>query len=398
MQITPLVIHAARRLPAVSPLFADMLTLSAFSVVSGGLITMTTASPMSYAVGTEITVAITDADTPNPIVDADVDIDGNVVLQTQFAHDLTTTPDINIAAPWHTTAKLSGFGTAILDGVKQLVSVPARDIFVVAPSSPVVSVALGGGEVLLERLERELIGYHRATVTSPTTLTVPTPSAISRSFTVPQVSVAINVRVFGTLAIETVLRQYTRDDGTPIPANHVMMFIAPIEVRTSRSRTSRSDAIAEISDVADVRQMLIDGFDVFVVIPTGQSASGVAAIDAAQGPILSAVLKTFYGLKMPRPEFCGGESYVATIQNHAVVAFDRANYIHRYRFQASAVLTNADAIQPFDWPDIDPNALGVDHQFPVGTGSWHDTELSPGIRHDEAPGALSGSYKMDTPQ
>lgn len=408
MQITPLVLHAQRRLPALSSLFADTFDVLSLSVVAGDKITITCSKPHKLTPGSQVAVTIADATTPNPVIAADIDLDGNLVLQTQYPHNLSSTPNPDKFNPWNQTVKLDGFGVSIIDGTRQIDSIPNKTTVVVMPGGVITSITLDGSEVLLERLERALIGYHRATVVSPTVLTISTPDSITRDFVAKDVVVASSVRVYGSIDLHEIMRVYTRDDKA-IPATGCTMFICPIDVRVSRARSGRTDALAEVSDVADLRQFLMDGYDIFVVIPTEKSPSGVAAIDVAHGPIFTAVLKTFFGLNLPRPEFCGGETFVSILDTHGAVAFDRANYVHRYRFQASAVITNADAIQPYDWPDYDPaDPTPIDHIYPVGSDPFETIDVatavpSPdggtatvsGIRRQDEPGALSGVYSLE---
>lgn len=397
MRITPLVLHAARRVPALTARFSDPLAVTSISVVAGGTTTLTCSAAHGVATGVSIAVCITDAMTPNPITAAVVDDDGNIRLTTQYAHDLTTTPDPTKANAWNTSATLDGFGSALIDGVKQLIAVPNRNTLVIAPSGAVGSVTLDGGEVLLERLPFELIGYHTVTSATSTTLTMDTPATIGRNYTITAPVVVRNMRVFGSLSIETVMGTFVRDDNTPVPAGKAWMFVCPVDVRTSRSRNSKTDAIADLSDGSDYRQMVIDGFEVMVVLPAENSPGAVAAIDLAQGEIFGAVLKTFYGLKMPRPELNSTGSYIAMMESHGAASFDRVNYIHRYRFQCSDVITNDAAIPPYDWPDIAPDDI-ASSLYPIGAPAMTTIEISAdpdeGIRRKEYPGALGGNVTL----
>ena len=182
MRVAPVVIHAQRRIPALSGLFSDALSVSTIDVVAGGTTTINFAAAHGLPFGSQITVSITDAETPNPISAATVDSSGNAVLTTQYPHDLTTTPALARAKPWNEFAKLAGFGSAILDGTKQLIDVPDRNTLIVGPSAPIGAITLDGDEVLLEKLEREIVGGHDASVATGTTLTFTTPSAITRNY------------------------------------------------------------------------------------------------------------------------------------------------------------------------------------------------------------------------
>lgn len=394
MRITPLVLHAQRRIPALTSLFADALPVASIAVIAGGTTTLTCSSAHGLALGTSVAVSITDAETPNPITAAIVNADGSVTLTTEFAHDLTTTPDPARADAWNTSAKLDGFGSALIDGTKQLLAAPDRYTLIIQPSGAVGAITLDGGEVLLERLPGELIGYHAATVATTTTLTFATPAAITRDYTVTAPVVVRNMRCFGAATLEAAMRKFVRDDGTAIPANRGWLFVVPIEVRTSRSRQSKTDMLADIGDVTDYRQLLIDGFEVLAVLPAEHSPGGVGPCDKAHGEVLNAVLRTFYGLALPRPELQGAGSYVAILEAHGTARYDGANYMHRYRFQAATYITNADAIAPYDWPDIDPDAITAP-LYPVGAPAFREVDLNDGITHQGHPGKLTGIFEID---
>lgn len=396
MRITPLVLHCQRRIPALTALFSDSLNVTSITVVDGGTTTLNCGAAHGVTVGQSIPVSITDAETPNPIVGSFINADGTITFTTQYPHNLTTTPDITKAKPWDTSAKLSGFGSSALDGTKQLISVGTRTTFTVQPSTEIESLTLEGGEVLLERLEAQLVGQHKVTAATSTTLTLATPAAVSRSYTVTSPTVVRNLRCFGAASLEAVMRQYVRQDGTATPASAAHLFVIPVDVRASRSRHSQGDALAEIGDGTDYRQLILDGFQVIVVLPTEHSPGGVAALDLAHGEVFNAVLRTFLGLKVPRPELSHSGSYVATFQNHSMLGYDRANYYHGYTFQAPFYVANADAIAPYDWPDVDPENI-TDNLFPIGAPALQDVDTQLRIKPaaEPEPGELTVNVKVD---
>lgn len=404
MQITPLVLHAARRIPGLTGLFSTRVPAGSMQVEAGGLTTITTTGGFGPAVGQDVVLTIVDVAAPNPITVAERLAPDQIKLTTLYDHDLTGS-NPNYSNVWDDTVKLSGFGP-LLDGTVQLSSVLNRRDFVVVPHEDVDTITIDGGETLLESMEGDLVGYHRATAASANTLTFQTPPGITRSYTVLDPVVALNPRIFGTLELATLMSVYVREEESR-PANELAMFIAPSDVRTSRSRNTRGDALADVSDGSDYRLNIVDGFDVFVVIPTGKSMSAVAAIDAANGPVLRAVLGTFYGYKPSMPELCGGVTYAAIPKGHAAATYTKANYVHRYSFEVQAQLTNADAIPQFDLPDFpvpdwasggpdsgtDPGTM-PDTLNSVGTTSLFDI-LVPGLKHDGKPGQLSANINMD---
>ena len=325
-----------------------------------------------------------------------MDSSGNAVLTTQYPHDLTTTPALARAKPWNEFAKLAGFGSAILDGTKQLIDVPDRNTLIVGPSAPIGAITLDGDEVLLEKLEREIVGGHDASVATGTTLTFTTPSAITRNYTITSPVVATNIRCFGVASTEAAVQQFVNDDNSPVPANRAHLFVSPIEVKTSRSKNAQLDGISEITDAMDYRLTMIDGFEVLVVLPAQDTPGGLTQADLAHGPVFAAILKTFFGLQIPRPELCGSGSYVAILKGHGLWRYDGANYMHKYDFEVMASITNADAIAPYDWPDVDPDNISPT-LLPVGALPLRDIEFSEsyGIKHDGKPGILTGKIKMD---
>lgn len=409
MQILPLVLHAGLILPRHTTLFSDTLAVSSITVAEGDVITITCSESHGCPVGEQMAVSITDADTPNPITDAEVDGDGNILLTTQYPHDLTTTPDPNRFRAWHTTAKVTGFASGLINGTRQLISVDSDTTFTIAPGGTVTSVTLTGNEKLLERLEYEVIGWHAATATSATELTIPTPSAVTRSYTVANPSVVTSIRVQGAVNLDAALMQFSPEDGASL--DKPWMFICPLSaVRASRSGSARTDALAEMNPSMDVRQMLLDGFQVNVLMPTAETVAHVRAVDLCQGEVFTAVLKTFFGLRLPRPELSDGESYTAHLDTHTGgMTKDRAVYIHQYEFQCPAYLTSEDAISPWEWAAIAPQAYtaaqtsladggalsdGLSNLPTTGAVSFRGIDLT-GILHDGKPQPLTASTEMD---
>ena len=68
MKITPLVFLAQTRIPALCDAFSDALAVASLTVVAGGVMTLTCSAAHGIAIGDQVTVSITDALTPNPMV------------------------------------------------------------------------------------------------------------------------------------------------------------------------------------------------------------------------------------------------------------------------------------------------------------------------------------------
>jgi SPP1 gp7 family putative phage head morphogenesis protein len=109
------------------------------------------------------------------------------------------------------------------------------------------------------------------------------------------------------------------------------MFIVPrAQARLSRDRGARSDAITEIQPGALVRQLLLDGFEIIVVLPAERYGGGVGCVDRAHGEILTGGMGgSLSGLNSSR----GGGGSMQTVQRPYQPEFassDRQNYpVHR---------------------------------------------------------------------
>ena len=387
MQITPLYRHAAMRLPALTSLFSDALAVTDIDVVSGGTTTITTSAVHGVTIGEYAALSITDALTPNPVTAAvKVGVTDDWTITTQYDHGLTTTPDVLRATAWDASTVLDGFTDAEMNGTLQLVSVTDRNTFVVRPSA-LASLTLNTNEAQLKSLEFAMVGWHRAVWATTTTLTFPTPAAVTRSYTVLAPTVARNIRVMGSVSLDLFMRKYVLDDAS---INDNTMFICP---RDSARVTSKvSDDRTRSGATVALNARVEDGFDVYVLLPAHTSNSGVAAVDLAHGDILRAVLRTFNGLNLPRSEFGCGNTYGAYLDTHGIVNHHGPTYVHQYSFSANADLSNDDMIKPYEQADLP--AIGSDSVQRVGAPAYRDIVFT-GIAINGEPGLLTLDLKLD---
>ncbi len=392
MKILPLVIHAGIQIPRHTALFSDTLPASSIAVVTGGTVTIACPTPHGVPLSTRIALSITDAPVPNTITAADVLANGDIRLTTTFDHDITTGWNDDIV-------NLAGFANALVNGNRQLVSVENRRVFTIKPGGTVASITLSGTEQVLEKLEAALVGWHSVTAATATTLTFPTPATVDRSYTVANPTIARNIRVFGSLDLDSALAQFTEFSSSP-DFDKACMFIMPFSsVKASRSSGSRSDLLTELSAGTDYKQMLMDGFEVLVLFPTRKTVAHVKSSDLAHGEVLRAVLRTFFGLKIDRSELSSPGAFVASFQEHGgALMKNRATYGHQYTFSAPAYIANEDAIAPWEWPLIDDEALadGVvpDSITPIGAPALRDIDFTA-ILHDGYPQPLTGTFRID---
>lgn len=388
MQITPLHTHAVLRIPALTGLFSDSLGISSIDVVADGTTTITTDAAHGVTVSSSIAVSITDAPYPNPITAAVKQSNGDYLITTTNDHDLTTTPNPEISAAWNTIATLRGFTDSNMNGSLQLVSVSDRRNFTVRPSAPVESVTLNGSEEQLVNLEFELVGWHKVTAASATTLTFPTPEFVVRSYTADQITAALNHRIYGLESGELVMRKYVLDD-TALNANELVMFVTPRD-----SVRFRSSLLGDHYAESAYHPTVEDGFDIIVVFPASASSAGVSPVDLAHGEILRAIMKTFNGLNLPlATSYPCAKARDAEIISHGRVSHDGSRYVHIYNFGVNVELTKDDRIQPHEVADI-VNATS-DNVWPNGFPAYRDLSVT-GISSLGEPGLFTINLQADT--
>lgn len=385
MQITPIYRHAAMRLPALTSLFSDAFTVTEIDVVKDDTTTFTAAGH-GVTIGESIAIAVTDAPFPNPITAVE-QVAGSTTdwkVTTQHDHDLTTTPDVNIAQAWNETALLDGFTDAKWNGAVELLSAPDRNTFYVRIASG-ASGTLNSNEVQLRNLEFEMVGWHKVTAADANTLTMPTPANVLRSYTVTDPTVVRNLRIMGAVTLDMVMKKYVLDDAS-IDDNTI--FIVPRQSARVRSKHGEMRTQAPFAYHA----RLEDGFDVLALLPAHESSGGVAPFDLANGDVLRAVLRTFNGLTLPRPELGCGTTYGAFIEEHGMVEHNGPTYVHQYSFSANADLSQDDTILPYEAALLP--ALGSTSVSRVGAPAFRDVSFS-GVAINGEPGLLTLAIELD---
>lgn len=409
MRVNPLRLWASARLPALTDLFSTPFPVASMTVDPDAGITITTPAVHSVPVGEALGLSVVNADTPNAIGAATLNADGTLTLTTVYEHTLT-------APEWTPVVKLGGFGIAALNGTVQLKSVDAANQFTVQPPLTLDSVTLTGDEVLLERMEAGVIGWHQFEAIDTTHLRADAPAGLARSYTIQNASVVSDVRVFAALNLDVARAQYVRGykpnatAQTDAEIAKAWMVICPWpSMRVSQDRLARTDLTSERTALSSKRVTLVDGYYVFVAIPAEFYGGAVGASDLANGPVLSAVLQTFNGLILPRSEFYEADLYCHTVVEHGATLgdYDGATYWHGYSVEAGVELTQWDGVQPFEWPVINEAKMTVASGLgpptpggalipssiaPVGSVPFRQiTFTNPGIQHDDAPQPLTAT-------
>lgn len=436
MRITPLVLHGAARIPALTDMFSTRMDVEqmtvvisgesdpAFSAFTAGYVTIQTPDPHNVPIGEFSTLAVVDANFPNPITAAELHDDGTITITMQFKHDTTMAPAGSSIQNWNSFARLIGFSSQYLLGLLQLVQVVDEYRLRILPSHEITSITLTGDEALLERLEDGVIGWHKVLAVSVDKFTFPTPTDVAASYLVPQPKVVTNIRIAGALTLDVAQKLFTRgykpnaEVQDDISNDQAWLYICPApSIRLSKDRNAQGDSVAEVTPNADYRQLLLDGFQVYAFLPAEKSRGGVGPNDLAHGEVLTAVLRTFHGLTLPRKELYQADSFIAIMTEHgnALGEYNYSTYIHGYLFEAPAYLTQFDAIQTFEWSRIDETTMQVASGLgpgspggvlnpgssitPTGSFQFRDLEFGPedegkGIFHDDAPSPLTAIVKL----
>ena len=356
----------------------------------------------AWAIGATVAISITRADVPNPVVSASIE-GGYVRLVTEFDHDISAAPPGYLQ--WQATVSLSGFANPVLNGNIALAEVADRKTLLVKPASPVGSITLTGNEVLNEVLDDAVVGWQFPQIVSAQELRYPAPSSITRNVTINSPKVSRDVRLWASLSFDTAIKSYTREqpDGQYRiePFDAACLYITPAKTASlSKDRNAKSEALAEINPNVHMRQMLLDGFSVYAFIPCEKSGGAVKAIDLCQGKVLAAVLRTFQGLILPRPELAGGAPFAIQFKDHGFHYFDGANYVHEYNFEAPVQITNQDGVDPTEvtasvWQETQTAQEVVQSGglYRVGSVAFREVDFSS-IKMKDKPQALRASYVM----
>ncbi len=376
MEITPLVRHAAMHLPALTDLFSDQLPATHLTVRQPGeMSVIVCGEPHNIPVGTRTGICISKMDVPNRIT-AVFDAAGepwHYHFITGYPHD----------AHQGQMVRLAGFTDARMNGQLEVYDVGSDLEFEVVRDGVPVPV-LNGSEVLLESLDRGITGWHVVTATSETELEFATPGSVSHPFEIENPVILSNIRIWGSLTYEGARNAYirvTEGGQAKIMSEKPGLFIVPNPlISMAKSKDAGIGITQEVNSGTDFRARLLDEVDIFAFFPvTGHNDVEVA--DIVQGQLLAAMLKTFYGLKLPRPELsaCPEEHMMMVFNRHRAIEHNGAVYVHGYEFQAPALVRNDDVISADQYPDFAPEG---DSLQPVGTRALRGIDFdldAPGV-------------------
>lgn len=373
------------RLPRLTARFSDDIGATELAVAKDGQATITAPG---HGITAPAAVCIAACKIPNAVAAAVVLDELSINIVVSHEHDLT--------AGWQPCVELAGFDDPLMNGEHELLQVPDRTSFVIA-NPGVEALALNSDEVLLEQQDDQVAGWHPVAVVDGDTLTFPTPARVARSYTSLNPTIVKDIRVWAAPDYEAAAElymQFTKSDRGAV-SKKCYCFITPALVaKLSKDRRANSDAMVEAAPNAYSQQMLLDGFNVYAFIPADQDTAAIEAMDLCQGELFAAMLRTFNGMEIQRPELLGSDHYVAWLISHGKQHYSAALYVHEYSFEAPALITNEAGIRPDEITEIDidnPNQSNA----PVGSTNFGEVVISDaGLRIKGHPGNLTASIKV----
>ena len=356
MRIRDVIATFASNIVRYTDAFSDLL--SGTATVAGQTVTVTT--PTAHGLQTGYYVSLPDRRLSNPITAVEA-VAGGYQFTTAVSHDLTL--------GYHTTAFMSGFADGAWNGDHELISVPNRTSFVVkGPNLPVLT----GAERLYETIEvGGLSGPVPVTVVSATSFSFPLGLDPGGRGVVTDRIVA-NVRVTGGPDWERLRESYTRQKKDELWA-----FITPSPVSLSKDRRASTDAIAEVSRRGSMRQTVLDGFSLYIAVPTSEAIAGLQALDLCRHDLQLPIWQSLRGVAFDTGA-TNSTPFAAEMLEHDIESYEGSHLFYRYVFQCPYQITSDDASQEFQSVAYRNIVLETD----LETGTRFSTNT---INLDEAP-------------
>ncbi len=329
MKIADIVIQLATIPPLLSAdrytEFVDIDTITG----DGAEATADTAAAHGLSIGDPVYITNTAVETS--IIDNPLNVGGFLSLETATNHDLT------LGWPPHEEVTISGFTTGDYNGTFPLTAVPNRKNFTVNVGGSFGPIVFTGSEILQEIVLGGFNGTYQVTsVPSTTSFT------FASAFTVDSIGgqAVTQIRIVGMENIDRAENEYSKQLN-----DKLWIFVTqPASVSISKDRRAEGDAQSEQAATTDYQLDILDGFEVYCLVPATGSKAGLAPSDLARDTVLSDLLKSVQrfdppsGLSSPTPSR-------VIFTNHGRFAYRGAYYIHQYVFQIPLRMTTGDTVQ-----------------------------------------------------
>lgn len=321
------------RLPRVTNLFSDTLSITSLTY-SGGVVTATTSAPHGLSIGHVVT--ITGAKTPINITNLTY-LDGVATATTATRHDLTEGFQNGIGT-YNPLVEVDGATEAEYNGANPLLSVPNRTSFTYSVTGTPSSPATGTPKLL----ESFSTGYNGAqTVAS-------TPDSTTFTYNITEapnspasgtILVHKSVRASRSINIERTLEAYTKKD-----TGELWLFVVLGDATSSKNRNIESDAVDTQGAGTEFRQRIILPFSIYVFFPTSGQIAGAEARDQIED-IRPFIFKSVLGLKL-NENLSSETTYKIIYEGDSFAAYDGAIYVHQFDFSTITDIVDEDTVDP----------------------------------------------------
>jgi hypothetical protein len=322
-----------KQLMAYVPIFTDKFTdnLSISEITSSGLVANVETST-AHGLATGDFVNISGTLVPNPIISL-TSSNGIATAETQFDNDLTE-------------GKFAGVGDrdfnvniieadqSEYNGEHLLLTSPNRRNFTYQISGSPTTPATGTPK-LIENLKYGYNGWHEITVVDANNFTFDLQKAIgSPAYGNPVVRA--NPNISGAVTLERGLAAYTKQD------TKYWAFVVLGNRTANKDRQTYTDATATFGNAASFRQLVIQPFSVYVVIPTTNELAARSARDSCEDLIKffsSSLLEKLFNSVFTEQPF---SKVIFSADNF--VDYTKAYYVHEFVFEATEHITYPDTI------------------------------------------------------
>lgn len=334
MKILDIVRQMQAVLPKLTSLFSTDFEIDTL-VKGSGIVTVKTKTNHGLASNEKVLVKGTLV--KNPITSFSLNTDGNLEIIVSTSHDKTmgySTNDSDSAK--YTTARivfLNALGVLVSDNTYDILEVVDKNTLVLD-----VQVLPTGTTYFL--YEDRVDGYNGFK-----TITVPVGSLDTFTYVHSGLSLAPEItsgkvtgsyRIAGESDISRVFEHYEKQTNI----NTLWAYVLLGKRQGSFSRENRSDAISKFTKSESFQQETNQGFNIIVVVPTGDTTTGAEAVDLMQD-VLTYLLKSLVGVKFPSGLSASGK-YCCVFVQDSFYDYAGSYYMHNFEFQMSDLITESD--------------------------------------------------------
>lgn len=238
------------------------------------------------------------------------------------------------------TVTISGAVEAEFNGTFTLLTVENRTTltFTMADSGPTTAT----GSPVLETGASALQDYN--TLYAVTRVVSATTFEIEQSDTTrpdPIGTIVARVKPRITVAVDP---QRAQASYTEQKLEKLWLFVVLDDASASKSRDTRSDAISNDTSGTFYRQQVVQSFSIFVMVPTDESASGMAGRDEAED-LFRPLCRSLLASKFDSGLAIGSQGLVQ-FNTHGAFSYDVSIYVHQFAFEQTNDLSEGDTVGP----------------------------------------------------